>query len=439
MVAERFALPVKLKMLWRMDRRAALHEGLLLLLAAGFVVSPEPIWSDFYYSLLLPLALYVAWHNRRSFQLRQVPLPLLLASLLMLWYTCTLLWNNSVPVGIPHKSSQLWLWNAVCTFVFVHGLNDALRTGAAFRRRLMRAFVAAGMVNSLIAFVRLPFIASGLWAAGDLRMPGWAETRHPILGAIIMGIVVLMALDRACRKGDWRYWPAAFTGLVFIGLTGSRGPEIAIIVSIVVLLGWSRPRLLVLLIAALLLILAIIHLADSALLAHVLDAQLARGDSLRFAIWHIAWQAIKGSIWVGHGPSYIIVCPANTCEAFPYFTFPHDLFLSTWLYAGIVGVVLLICYLVSTVCFGLMAPDRASRAFNLSLILFILISATTDYSQVIKGPGPVWYIFWLPTLLAAAPIGVGERVLPEIRARSDPRPDITGLSGSGAKIGARLR
>ncbi|MBO1325193.1 O-antigen ligase family protein [Acetobacter sp. TBRC 12305] len=379
--------------LWRTDRRTLLHEQILAVIGAGFLLSPEPVWSDFFYVLVLPLALSLAWRARAGLDLRRMSPVLLAGSVLILWLATTLLWDPPT-LAQPGKLA-LWLWNVFCTLIYIHALADALETDATFRPRITRVMALAGLANMAISFARLGLHPAMAWAGDVLRMNGWAETRHPIMGAIVIGIVVLMALDRALRVGGWYYWLAALAGLVFIVLTGSRGPEGAICVSASVLLGLTRPRLILVIGLATLLALGLFACLDWPLLHHLVAGHVARGDSHRLAIWARSWHDICQKPWFGHGPGYLLAGPHSE-------SFPHNLLLSTWLYGGIIGVGLLGLYAVLVTRRALGTANRADRALNVALLVQVGLSAMTDFSQVIKGPSLMWYIFWLPTLFAAS-------------------------------------
>ena len=183
-------------------------------------------------------------------------------------------------------------------------------------------------------------------------------------------------------------------GLVFIALTGSRGPALAVMGALVVQLGWAYPRLLAGLIlaggAAVLLGLAL----DYGFFAHIWAGVAARGDSHRFVIWQLSWADIQTAFWQGHGPGHRLPNRPNE-------DFPHNLFLSTWFYTGLIGLGLLLAYLALVALRALAAPSRAERALRLSLLVNLVICGTTDFGQVIKGPGPIWYLIWIPTIFAA--------------------------------------
>ncbi|MFT9016251.1 MAG: O-antigen ligase family protein [Acetobacter sp.] len=379
--------------LWRTDRRTLLHEQMLAVIGAGFLLSPEPVWSDFYYVLVLPVALSLAWRGRAQVNLRHMSPVLLCGSVLVLWMTTTVLWDARA-LAQPGRMT-LWLWNAFCTFIYIHALSDALGADATFRPRVARVMALAGLANIVISFIILGLNPARSWADDVLRLNGWAETRHPIMGAIVIGIVVLMALDRGLRVGGWYYWLTAIAGLVFIGLTGSRGPEGAICVAITVLLGLTQPRLLAVLVLGALLALGLFACLDWPFLHHLLIGHVARGDSHRLAIWARSWHDIRQSPWFGHGPGYLLAGPHEE-------SFPHNLLLSTWLYGGIIALGLLGLYIVLVTRRAIGTANPADRALNIALLVQVGLSAMTDFSQVIRGPSLMWYIFWLPTLFAAA-------------------------------------
>ncbi len=376
---------------WRADRARLLAELVLCFIALGFVVHPEPPWADLFYLIILPLALWRAYVTRSRWNLAAMPVHLILASALIIWFTLTLAWDGTAqarPVLLGR-----WLLNGLATLVFVHSLSRAFSAAPEFRTRLVRAIILFAVINAIIAFVRLPFdpIAN---LTGVLRMGGWAETRHPILGAAIMGSAVLFAVSRAVERRDLWLWGAALIGLVFIALTGSRGPAGAVVIAVAFQLGWAYPRVLAALVLAGAVVLGLALAVDYSFFAHLWQTQAARGDSHRFEIWLLSWADIQQAFWLGHGPEYRLHDRPNE-------DFPHNLFLSTWFYAGLIGLLLLLGYLAAASLKACRAPSRADRALRLSLLLNMVLCGMTDFGQVIKGPGPIWFLIWLPTLFAA--------------------------------------
>lgn len=428
---------------WRDMPRTLLHRVTLLVLAAGFILSPEPVWADLFYILMLPLSFRTLWHEQARLRLilppqktgiatwraliiyywRSISLPLRLAIAIIVWFAASLTWDAEIPFSIGLIA--LWSLNVICTLAFVLSLADGLYHGQNFRERLVRVLIGAGMLNLIITFARLPFRISTFWADGQLRMAGWAASRHQIVGAIIIGLVVLLALDRLCR----RPFPSRKRGVLptdrilctmvccagcaFMVMTGSRGPVGSMIIAAPLLVFWLSPRLAMRLTAVALLLTVIAMLLAFPSLQHYWQVAMQRGDSSRLAIWRTSWEAIKQHPWLGYGPTYHL--PRIHSEAFP-----HNLFLSAWIYNGVIGLGLLITFMLAALRAAL-AASTSERPLAVTLLLFITLCAMTDMSQVARGPSMMWYQFWLPLLFSASAPAYAETHRQPFRANPDDR------------------
>jgi O-antigen ligase len=367
---------------------AALLPLSLVFVAAGFVLAPEPVWAALFYVGGVPLLLWRVLPAMRP----ALGEPLLLLPLLLIgWLALTLLW--SAPAE-SEPSRWLWLWNCFCTLgFFLSAVNLAGKDG----RRLATVLIAAGGLNAAWAIGR--FLAAG----GTVdRMPGWAETRHPILGAAIIGLCLILALGRvASARGVPRLGllVAVAVMAVFIWLTGSRGPLAAVLAGSAMLLfglpwRWVLGGALALLAAVL-----AVHLYDPSIIGDAVQHMADRGWSQRLDIWQQSLQVIREAPLFGHGLTALLPRARDQ--------FPHDLYLSTWLYGGAVGLALLLASLL-LVARGLWraAPVGAVAGWErLSLAgmgVCTCVVGLTDLSQVVKGPGPLWYIVWLPLAMSIA-------------------------------------
>ncbi len=286
---------------------------------------------------------------------------------------------------------MLWLWNGVCTAMFFVATRASFGPDGRERARVVTLLIAAALLNLSVAAIRLAFI--GL---SDGRMNGWAETRHPILGASVIGVCVLLAAGRMLEGRSRRLAGAVIVaGLAFIVLTGSRGPLIAIAGSLAVLLLGLRPRLLAAAAALGAACLAIVAVGAPALGAALAARIMQRGWSSRLDIWHLALREIAQRPLFGHGPGARLDRAVDN--------FPHDLFLSMLFYSGAVGLVLLLALLALAVRAAWLRPEPAARWTLLALLAHLVLSGLTDLSQITKGPSPMWYIVWLPVALALGP------------------------------------
>jgi O-Antigen ligase len=404
-------------------RSAAFRSGcLLVVVGSGFVVSPEPLWAFVFYLLVMPNQLQALARGMADRSLvRDIPPVLMVAIGLICWFVLTLAWDRT---AAGHPSVQLlWVWNGLSTLTFVTGCYAAFVgsassrdfdpassrdfdpassrdfdpassrdvSPASSRDQLITVLIAGSVVNAFIAFLRLPFLAK-VWEALPLRMPGWAETRQPILGAVIIGVGVLLAVSRLLERRSMRANSfAACVGLLFIGLTGSRGPLLAILGALGLMLAMVRARLLGIAVLAVLLGLGLVELLAPHLITLVWHAVADRGGSNRLVIWETALDAIQTSPWVGLGPTARLDRPNEG--------FPHNLFLSTVFYAGLVGLVLLLALLGLVGRIAWRQPHGVDRSMRLALLAYLVASGMTDLSIVIKGPSPLWYIIWLPLIL----------------------------------------
>lgn len=364
----------------------------LLFLAAGFAVAPEPVWAAMFYAGGIPLLAWrVAPRVAPMLTAPAVALPLLLVG----WMALALLWADPATAGAP--SRLLWLWNCLCTAGFF--LNLLLAAGPARGAAAIEwTLIGAGTLNAAFSIAR--FVAAG---ATEERMGGWAETRHPILGAGIIGLCLVLALGRAVAPCCGRRLRAGLLAAVavmagFIWLTGSRGPLAAVVLGCAVLLAGLRRRWQLAILAAALAALVAARLADPLLLTDALDRMTERGWSNRLDIWRQSIAMIAQKPLFGHGLTALLPRARDA--------FPHDLYLSTLLYGGAVGLGLLLGSF-ALAAWGLRRlPKGAGRRTLAALGVTACLVGATDLSQVVKGPGPMWYIIWVPLVLT---ISAGRR------------------------------
>jgi O-antigen ligase len=368
---------------WLIASDQTLPATMLVFLGSAFVLAPAPIWSLTFYLGVLPAAILRAW---RGPPLEWRNFHVIVMGLIIVWSALTLIWGENP----GHERVPKFLLGALCTAVFVAALMTILRECTASARNIGTALIVAGGANAalsiLLYFYKIP---------PDWRLEGWAETRHSILGALVIGVCCLFALDRALHERENRRLclVAAALCLGFILLTGSRGPIVAIaIASLVLTRGlWVRKGLAfsggILGLIALVALIAFVF--QPTLFSQFLHRNLDR-PSYRFDIWAYTSSRVAEKPWFGHGlAAYLGMEQGN-------FTFPHNIFLSTLFYSGIVGLALLLTLLGA--CFiGIIRNWRRPAApLLLALLIHAIIGGLTDLGQLTPGPAPLWIIFWLP-------------------------------------------
>ena len=132
-------------------------------------------------------------------------------------------------------------------------------------------------------------------------------------------------------------------------------------------------------------------------LAEYFDLLWRRGDGYRLQLWKTAWTLYRKHPWMGYGLDAPIGNEITESA--------HDLYLSTFLYFGLPAGVLLIVSVLWTVGSAIKALQRKRKnltVFWVLLLLTGLVSGIVDHRQIVRGPCPMWTIFWLPIAVAVA-------------------------------------
>jgi O-antigen ligase len=357
--------------------------ALMLFVASGFLLPLEPDYALVFYLAVLPCLL------ARLVSTRDVPLadpPRLLAAGLIVWSGLTLLWG----IDDKHRSWR-FASDSGATFAFFLALLLVLRE-PAMRTRMGTVLIASGTANavwSIAVFV----ITHPVYP----RLRGWGATKQEILGAAVMSTPALTALARALvpvasRRSRGLNLLAFLVTATFILLTESRGPLLAGTVALLFLCGMSVWR--VRAYGGIAAFGAVWLMLPRGAREHSAAVLVRRGSSHRFQIWDYTLGLIGDRPLFGHGLA------ANLhLNVGDNITFPHDLYLSLLFYSGIVGFLLFAA--MAAVLSWRLRPVRAARGnpewlWLAAIWIDVLLVGLTDLGQITKGPGPLWFIVWLP-------------------------------------------
>lgn len=377
--------------IWRtgLDNPGALLAGVT---ASALVLPSVPMWAMVFYLTALPVTA-VALAKSRAWMPREAVT--VLATALIALFVIALAWDDA---AAGHWRTQwLWLWSGISTMVFVRGGYQYFGSQGPDRDRLISWMIGIGTVNAALSLALFPF-----YVRFDGRLTGWNITKHPILGASIIGVCILLAVGRLLGGGlskPQRWFAIAMIplGLAFIYLTGSRGPMIAISASLLLLLALQRWRIAAVVVAAAVVLAGLAAALLPATTADVVAHLTARGWSERLDIWQMALAQIGQRPFFGFGPEATLEGRARSLGSFP-----HNLLLSTLLYTGAVGASLLAAYFASSLWRAIRTSDPLIRTTGIALVLHTVLSGLTDLSNIIKGPGPMWFIVWLPLILCGS-------------------------------------
>ncbi|MDE1172234.1 MAG: O-antigen ligase family protein [Parvibaculaceae bacterium] len=370
--------------------RRALEIGFLLFLPAGYIVAPEPTWSFFFYTLLLPLIVYDLWRQRRK-KLYRDPV-VLLALALIGWIALSMVWGVDQSGRMISKYLNALLTNSA---FLLGGISFFALSDEVWRQRFMRWLPLAAGLGALISFWHFYV---HLCMPLDERLDGWAELRQPILGSNVILVAGLFALRNiaAGKPGMARAWQvaAAFLILAFVILAGSRGPLTALTGSVLAMLILLQPRRVGLIVLAVAAAVAVLSFVPA---VHDYMATMLGRDSMRGEIWWITLEYVKERPLLGYGAANTTVLLYDNLGR-PQIVMPHSIYMSALFYTGIIGLALLIALFAGLALRALRLRDRIDRALATALLAVPVIAGLTDISQSIKPPTQEWYIIWLPAI-----------------------------------------
>ena len=362
--------------------------AVLIPLFSGFVTPSTPSWALMFYLTAIPSVLLTLrrgwrpdWKN-----------PALMAMLCLWgWATLSIAWDHEF--NVHGKSALYWAVNALWTLILVLNFVSAAETEPRTRDRVMLALIYGGGINALIS-VGL-FLVKGDATA---RLWGWGLTGNPVMGAAIMDICLLLALNRIRSDARQRLpvMIACLPMLAFLALCYSRSALLAACVVAVVLVFGKRPFVAGLVFACVAAGGWVFWHFGQTLAPALWNNLASRGDDCHVQLWQAAWKAIRVHPIAGYGPSATLPHMDNAyCPPYPV---PHSLYLSILYYSGVIGLGLFAATVLLLGRHLLAVTQGFSRRLWLSVGLVPLIVGLTDLVQIIKGPSVMWYILWVPML-----------------------------------------
>lgn len=387
---------VLVEFLKRVARPESFPPLFVFLIVTGYLIRPNPTWAFPFYAAMIPLGLWALWRHRHAVWLRDTGL--LLSLLAIGWFGLSISWSVGASPERLAKYAGSWLTTSLFVGFGVMFFTSAPRP---WQDRLFALLPWVAVLNTLLS------IALWLHAGAPTRLHGWAETRHPILGANVMILAGIIALARPTASLSRPHRIAAAAALlcvtVFVLMTGSRGPLIAWGACIVVfglLRGWGRVILPLMAAGVVATGLATVMLWDvpATSFPGPLDSLVDRIHSIvnrpsyRLEIWQMTLAEWTKAPVIGWGA-------ATRASLSKAYLFPHSLYLSTLYYTGLIGMGLLVTLLIHLAVRVWRIPDREQRAFLGTLLTLPAVAGLTDLSGLIEGPGELWYILWLPVVI----------------------------------------
>jgi O-antigen ligase len=263
-----------------------------------------------------------------------------------------------------------------------------------FAGRTFQWYAAAAGASLVVVFA---VAALGLRPSGP-RFSGIGLAEHPIIGATLYGVALLLAafelLPRTTDRRLRLFWLLVIAlCAAFMLLSGSRGPLFALAAALAVGLAIADRRA-AMVVAAL----VAAGIAASALFDfHPVVILYERAQSGHFEIWQQTVAAIAERPLFGHGSLVNVMFEGKYGPV----RSPHNLVLANQLYGGIPATVLLASLLLLALrqaCHAL----RAGKPIYLVLLVFAFVASLFDTRSLVLNLGREWVTFWLPIALLAA-------------------------------------
>ena len=362
----------------------------LLIFLAGFYFFPKskPHNTAYYVLVLLPFLLTLRRQDIRDYWQSSI---FRLTTVFLGYLVLSLAWGEQTTANdwVKYAKRLIYMLGFACMVITCYN--------PKFTRQLGLVISGTAIV---MAIVSMAIYDSSMYSGPD-RLKNFGILEHEILAASTYGFAALMLCYGVKLKVRYIQW-VKLIGLTILVLdmmlTQSRGPMIALISAIIVaelLAGTHRKIIYALLITALVTGLLMVN--------NIIDTPffISRngGDSYRFLIWQQIWQRVMDAPWFGLGLSANETIQLPACSCIPH---PHNIFLATMLYGGVVGLLFLLTLLVHSLITAYMQNKHHDQIQYIAFLLYGIICGLSDGNKLIDHPRPMWLYFWLPVLMVGA-------------------------------------
>ena len=391
----------------------ALYFGLFVLVA-GFFVIPEnsKYHTIVYLGFFIPALSAALLHARELGRTLTTDPAWQIFTVLMLWLGISTQWSSFDDAAHLVKL-LLMLW------LLALAVRLMLGNMRSFNTSLSLALVVAAAVVIATVFAHLVTTGTDFyaWRLGQLGGRSMSAVTVGEISAIFMLYCLMqarLAITPGLRAG-FTLMAAVF--MLALLLSFSRTAFLALFLAAVwhyVQLGKFRAALIV---AAASILLFVLMLMD-------IDVEwlrnISRSSTVEIRLW--GWQATLEQIrehWLlGYGVRTDLQVPLDDpryIEIGEPFWHPHNVFLSMWYQAGLIGLALLLALVVALV--RKLRPLQGDRqtSYWSSIFIFILLLCLVDSPELVDRPATPWIWFWLPlaVALSADKISAGAHSSPQ--------------------------
>lgn len=211
-------------------------------------------------------------------------------------------------------------------------------------------------------------------------------------GYFAIGIILSFIAFKNSKRNI--YICTAFFLFIALLLTQSRGPLIALVISLIITSYYTTPTKKSIYYYLLALAVIVIVLFYTGIIEMVLARfeELSTQVYLRISIWEHSYEIIKQAPLLGYGFEKELNFINYSGE---HITTTHSLYLGVMLKGGIVGLIIFL----SLLCYGISQAlhfIKNERRLEAALFFFTLIFYIPQGIFNISNPSEAWYLFWFP-------------------------------------------
>lgn len=344
--------------------------------------------SNLFHLSITAMILYSAILRRNPFSQDNVSWKsLAVISLFLLYYSITNFWtDNPYNILSTLKHSMYFLF-------FLLMVNHCIQ-----RYGILKIHVLIFTGCFVILLLTFAMVDKSTLLTNRLENGFFAAPENVIDLGGYFAIGILSALIVARESGKhWVYLPAS---LLFIGLllTQSRGPLLALLVSLMVLFAKYKHvhlRHVLYILLSIVLVALFFYFTDYGSEFYARMVSSYAQSFIRFGIWEHAFAVAKVHPIIGWGFDKQLEFVNSIGQ---HVTTGHSIYVSAFLKGGALGI----AFLAALIGAGLIqAYKKYHQGLGLeaSTYLFSLMFFITQGMFVIGGPGESWVLFWLPLAL----------------------------------------
>lgn len=347
--------------------------------------------SNLFHLSITTMLLYTVILRKNPFLNDDFPLKTLaIVGFFLLYYSLTNLWTsdpNNIVSTLKHSFYFLF---------FLLMVNHCIRRYGILPVHMLIFFGCFAILVLTFFMVDKSSLLTNRLENGFFAAP---ENVIDLGGYFCLGILSGCIVVRESGK-QWIYLPVS---LLFIGLllTQSRGPLLALLVSIVILFAkykYVHLRHIIYIVLSIAIVVLFFFFTDYGSEFYTRMVSSYTQSFIRFGIWEHAIKVAKLHPILGWGFDKELRYVNSIGQ---HVTTTHSIYLSAFLKGGAAGVISLAALIVAGL---IQAYKKYHQGFGLeaSTYLFSLMFFVTQGMFVIGGPGESWVLFWLPLAIVLA-------------------------------------